>query len=117
MKFVLVDHLRRQRALQAVAEAPEGYVVTITPKKRTLGQAALFHDLCEQLGAELGYTPAEMKDVIKMEVFGPVERKIGGRKLIELKSTADMDTKELSLLINALHIRAGECGVTLYTNV
>lgn len=113
-RFVLVDHLRRQRAVEAVKSAPENYIVTVSEKKRTLPQSNLFHDLCGQLADETGYTQAEIKDLAKMEVFGPIEREVQGRKLIELKSTADMDTKELSQLIDWIHLKAAEMGVTLY---
>ena len=114
MRFVLLDHNKRERAVRAIREAPEGYVVTLSPKRRTLNQNALLHDLCAQFGQEIGYTQAEVKDLAKMEVFGPIEREVKGVKLIELKSTADMDTKELGQLIDWIHVRAGEMGVTLY---
>lgn len=42
-QFVLAHHEARRRAVAAVAEAPEGYRVTVEPPKRNLEQNAALH--------------------------------------------------------------------------
>ncbi len=49
MLFVLAHAQAKMRALQAVQDAPEGYVVTIKPPTRNLEQNAKFHALCSDL--------------------------------------------------------------------
>ena len=47
--FILAHDLARQSALQAVKEAPDGFVVEIKQKTRTLDQNAKFHAICADL--------------------------------------------------------------------
>ena len=47
--FILVHLEARKRAAQAVAEAPEGYRVTVEPPKRNGEQNAKFHAICGEL--------------------------------------------------------------------
>lgn len=47
--FRLVNDRVRANASRAVAEAPNGFVVTIAPQKRSTDQNALFHSLCTDI--------------------------------------------------------------------
>lgn len=47
--FVMAHDAARRNAMQAVKEAPEGYVVEIKPKTRSLDQSAKFHAICGDL--------------------------------------------------------------------
>lgn len=47
--FVLSHDLARQRAVEAVKEAPEGYAVTVAEPRRNLDQNAKFHALCSDI--------------------------------------------------------------------
>ena len=47
--FVLAHHEARRRAVAAVAEAPEGWTVTVAPPKRNGEQNAKFHAICSDL--------------------------------------------------------------------
>lgn len=47
--FVLAHELARRRAMAAVADAPEGYVIKVQPPTRSLDQNAKFHALCSDL--------------------------------------------------------------------
>lgn len=47
--FILAHPLARHNAAQAIAEAPDGWRVTIEPPKRTDGQNERFHALCGDL--------------------------------------------------------------------
>ncbi len=44
--FILAHDLARQRAIQAVQDAPEGYAVVVKEITRTLEQNAKFHAMC-----------------------------------------------------------------------
>jgi hypothetical protein len=44
--FVLVHPQARQRAREAIAQAPDGFVVRISEPKRNLDQSAKFHAIC-----------------------------------------------------------------------
>jgi hypothetical protein len=49
MHFVLAHQVARDRAAQAVKDAPDGWVVRITKPTRTLEQNALIHPVCRQI--------------------------------------------------------------------
>ena len=60
MKFILSHDTARKRAMQAVAEAPSGHVVTIKEPTRSLDQNAKFHALCSDLaGTEWAGKPRD----------------------------------------------------------
>lgn len=50
--FILAHDIARKRALQALADAPEGYRVTIEPPKRSGGQNDIFHALCNDIARD-----------------------------------------------------------------
>jgi len=47
--FILAHEQARQNALQGVKTAPQGYVVEIRPKTRSLQQNALLHALIQEI--------------------------------------------------------------------
>ena len=47
--FVMAHDIARTRAVQAVKEAPAGYVVRIEPPKRNGDQNAKFHAICSDI--------------------------------------------------------------------
>ena len=49
MIFVMSHTLARQRAMQAVQNAPEGYCVRVTEPTRSLESNAKFHAVCSDL--------------------------------------------------------------------
>lgn len=49
MKYVLAHDTARKRALEAVANAPAGYVISIKEPNRTSEQNAKFHAICSEL--------------------------------------------------------------------
>jgi len=67
MVYVMSHAEARQRALNAVAESPDGYRVKVEPPKRSLDQNAKFHALCSDLAkqcvewAGMPRTPDEWK--------------------------------------------------------
>jgi len=53
MIFILSHQQARQRAIEAVRDAPEGYVVRVTPKTRSLESNALMWVLLGELSAQV----------------------------------------------------------------
>lgn len=47
--FNLVHPEARRRAMAAVADAPDGWRITVAPQTRTLDQNAKFHALCSDM--------------------------------------------------------------------
>jgi hypothetical protein len=53
-RYILAHDLARRRAVAAVAEAPDGHVVTIGPPGRTPDQNALIHPTVSSIAQALG---------------------------------------------------------------
>lgn len=51
--FNLVHHEARRRAMSAVAEAPDGYRVTIEPQRRNLDQNAALHARISEIAGRM----------------------------------------------------------------
>lgn len=47
--YILAHHEARRRAMTAVADAPDGYVIKVAPPTRSLDQNAKFHAICADL--------------------------------------------------------------------
>lgn len=91
------------------------YQVTISRKraKRSLEQNAKLHVLIGQLATHLGYTPDELKDVIK-HMFGrkKVIEMAGNRTLVPV-STTEYTKAEMSDIIEHIYRLAAEYGAEL----
>jgi hypothetical protein len=48
--YILAHDIARANAVRDVQQAPEGWMVTITPPRRTSDQNAIFHALCGDIG-------------------------------------------------------------------
>lgn len=48
-RFVLINDRVRRNAAQAIADAPDGYVVTVAEPKRSSDQNAMFHAICSDI--------------------------------------------------------------------
>ena len=51
--FILVHDLARKNAIQAICDAPDGYVVEIKPKTRSLDQNAKLHVLIQKISQKV----------------------------------------------------------------
>jgi hypothetical protein len=123
--FNLVHQEARRRAAQAVAEAPEGWRVTIEPPKRNLDQNALLWVLLtcfsEQLkwpvnGAMVQLTPDEWKDVLTAAYRNDAHRIAqglnGGMVILGMK-TSQMGKREFAEFIEFIQSVAVDRGVKL----
>lgn len=80
--------------------------------KRTLKQNNLIHALFSLFAIEIGYTLNETKQLVKSECHFMSYRKDG---YVFLRSTADLDTKELSDFVTWFRNWSGNKGVYLPT--
>ena len=53
--FRLIHQGARNSAIEAIRNAPEGWIVKLQPPKRNLEQSALFHALCAQASRSLDF--------------------------------------------------------------
>jgi hypothetical protein len=96
----------------------DDYQLTIGParKEKTHGQRKLFHALCAEFGREVGYTPGQVKAMVKEEHFGVDTVKLKSGKTYQVvQSSEDADRTEYSDLIETLLRMAAENGVLLDT--
>lgn len=123
--FNLVHHEARRRAVAAVAEAPEGWTVTVAPPRRNLDQNALLWVLLtafsESLkwpvnGAMVRLAPEEWKDVLTAAYRNESQRiamGLNGGMVILGMRTSQLSKREFAEFIEFIHSVAVERGVTL----
>lgn len=125
MKFVMSHDLARRRAVEAVAQAPAGYVVTVKEPSRSLDQNAalwpLLTEFSEQLlwpvnGRMVKMEPEEWKDVLSAAFRGEQARLAmgldGGVVMLGLR-TSKMNKREFSEFLEFIFSVAADRGVVL----
>lgn len=124
--FKLVHGLARQRAVQAVQDAPEGWVVTVSEPTRSLDQNAaswpILQAFSEQLqwpvnGVMTTMSPDNWKDVLtaafRQEQVMLAQGLNGGVVLLGQR-TSKFKVREFSEWLEFLHMVAAERGVVVY---
>lgn len=91
-----------------------GYLVEITMKrhKRTLDQNSYLHVILTAWGGHLGYTLAEIKQLVKERLCPDIFAYEKNRKTF-YRSTADLDTLEATTVIDKIRVTAKETGFTI----
>jgi len=125
MKFVMSHELARRRAVEAVAQAPAGYVVTVKEPSRSLDQNAalwpLLTEFSEQLlwpvnGRMVKMEPEEWKHVLSAAFRGEQARLAmgldGGVVMLGLR-TSKMGKKQFSEFLDFLHATAADRGINI----
>lgn len=116
-RFILSHDTARQRALSAVANAPDGMVVEIKPPTRSLEQNALLWPLLTELAQQIEWygqklTPAEWKDImtagLKKQRAVPG---IDGGFVVIGAHTSKMSKAEFSDLVELIYSFGAEHGV------
>ncbi|MFN6251704.1 MAG: recombination protein NinB [Acetobacteraceae bacterium] len=120
MIFRLAHSEARQRACDAIAQAPENYVVTIKPPTRSLDQNAalwaLLTEFSERLewpvnGAMVRMTPEEWKDVLTAAFRQETARLamgLNGGVVMLGSRTSKMDKRTFSELLDFAQSVAAE---------
>jgi hypothetical protein len=125
VKFVMSHDLARRRAIDAVTQAPAGYVVTVKEPSRSLDQNAalwpLLTEFSEQLlwpvnGRMVKMEPEEWKDVLSAAFRGEQARLAiglnGGVVMLGLR-TSKMGKRQFSEFLDFLHATAVDRGISL----
>ena len=110
MRFKLSNPLQSRQALARLEYlVTKGAVVELTEKKkqRTYSQNSYLHLILTAWGNELGYDLDEMKQVVKMQLL-PSMFQYKKRGLTLYKSTASLDTKQMTTLIDKIRLTAQE---------
>lgn len=123
--FILAHPEARRRAAQCVAEAPEGWRVTVEPPKRTLDQNALLWPLLECFSKQLEWPvngrmvklePDEWKDILSAAYKQESQRVAmglnGGMVMLGLR-TSKMTKAQFSEFIEFLLSVAADRGVVV----
>lgn len=123
--FFMQHSEARRRAMAAVADAPEGWRVTVEPPKRNLEQNSLLWVLlaafADQLvwpvnGAMVKLSPEEWKDILSAAYKRESQRVAmgldGGMVMLGLR-TSKLNKKEFAELIEFIHSVAADRGVEL----
>ena len=116
MRFVLYPYPSQSRlnCVQAIHNAPDGYVVTIEEPDKTPSQRGLFHLLCDALGQEIGMRPGDIKELAKAQIFGYKTVKLGGIELTVADGSSEgLGKKGYGQLIDVVYQMAAEAGVIL----
>ena len=123
--FGLVHAEARRRAMAAVANAPEGYRVTVEPPKRTLDQNSLLWPVLECFSAQLEWpvngrmvkmTAEDWKDLLSAAYRRESQRVAmgvdGGMVMLGLR-TSKMNKREFSEFLEFIFSVAADRGVVL----
>lgn len=126
--FRLSHHEARRRAMAAVADAPDGYVVTVQEPTRSTDQNAaqwpILEAFSEQLqwpvnGAMVNLSAEEWKDVLTAAFQGETVRLAqglnGGVVMLGLR-TSQMGKRRFSEWLDFLHATAALRGVVVYAD-
>ena len=116
-RYIMSHELARQRAIDAVRNAPAGYVVEIREPTRTLDQNALLWPLLTEVSRQVDWygqtlTEDEWKDVFtaglrKQKAVPGID---GGFVMVGSK-TSRMNKREFSELVELIYAFGAERGV------
>jgi hypothetical protein len=115
--FVLAHDLARSRAVEAVKNAPSGYIITIKEPTRTLEQNALMWRLLTEISSQVTWygsklTKEEWKDVLSASLKKQKAIPgIGGGFVVTGLRTSKMTKKELAELVELAYAFGIEQGV------
>lgn len=118
--FALVHAEARRRAVQAVQNAPEGNVVTVSEPTRNLEQNALLWAMLHEISDQVDWHGRKLSPEDWKHVFSSSLRRLDvvpnldGTGFVALGlSTSKMTRREFSDLIELIHAFAAEHGVEL----
>lgn len=116
--FNLVHPLARKRAMQAVADAPEGYCVTVAEPTRNLDQNAKLWAMLAEVSAQVVWHGKKLSPESWKAVFSSAIRKLevvpnlDGTGFVALgQSTSQMSKREFGELIELIQAFGAQHGV------
>lgn len=109
---VLIDLIRR--SAQVLREHPLEVIIRSPRKEKTATQRGLWHAIIGDIAKELGYTPAQMKQVIKTQYYGTDVIKLpNGLRVEVIQSSEDEDREGYARLIDFTMQLAAENGIII----
>jgi hypothetical protein len=115
--FNLVHPLARKRAMAAVADAPEGFCVTVAEPTRSLEQNSLLWPLLDALSKQINWhgqrlSSEEWKDVLSASLKRQrVVPGIDGGFVVLGQRTSQMGKREFSELLELVYAFGAQQGV------
>jgi hypothetical protein len=124
-RYVLVHDLARQRALEAIREAPQGFEVLVKEPTRNTGQNAAMWPILEAFSEQLEWpvngvmtklTPEEWKSLLSAAFRKETRVAMGldGGFVMLGERTSSFGKREFSDFLEFLHATAAARGVTVY---
>jgi hypothetical protein len=105
--------LRAVSEVEAVIPGDVEVVIKKHVRNKTGEQRGWFHKLCQMLGDELGYTMGEIKELVKKDILGTREIRIGDRCTEVTESSEQQLRDRYSDLIEGVYRIGAEAGVVL----
>jgi len=115
--FRLAHQVARQRAIQAVQNAPEGFVVEVKEPTRSLDQNALMWPLLQELSRQVNWYGQHLSDEEWKDVLSASLKKqkvvpgIDGGFVVCGQRTSKMSKAEFSDLIELIYAFGAQHGV------
>lgn len=122
--FILSHQQARQRTIEAIKNAPDGYSVTLEEPRRTLDQNAALWPLLQAFSEQLEWqvngkmtkmSPDDWKDILTA-AFGQENTRIvpglDGRLVILGMKTSKMSKRQFSDFLEFIHATAAEKGIS-----
>jgi hypothetical protein len=124
-RYVLVHDLARQRALEAIREAPQGFEVLVKEPTRNTGQNAAMWPILDAFSEQLEWpvngvmtklTPEEWKSLLSAAFRKETRVAMGldGGFVMLGERTSSFGKREFSDFLEFLHATAAARGVTVY---
>ena len=116
-RYIMSHELARQRAIDAVRNAPAGYVVEIREPTRTLDQNALLWPLLTEVSRQVDWYGQKLTEDEWKDVFTAGLRKqkavpgIDGGFVMVGSKTSRMNKREFSELVELIYAFGAERGV------
>lgn len=116
-RYIMSHELARQRAIDAVRNAPSGYVVEIREPTRTLDQNALLWPLLTEVARQVDWYGQKLTEDEWKDVFTAGLRKqkavpgIDGGFVMVGSKTSRMNKREFSELVELIYAFGAERGV------
>ena len=116
-RYIMSHELARQRAIDAVRNAPAGYVVEIREPTRTLDQNALLWPLLTEVSRQVDWYGQKLTEDEWKDVFTAGLRKqkavpgIDGGFVMVGSKTSRMNKREFSDLVELIYAFGAERGV------
>jgi hypothetical protein len=124
-RYVLVHDLARQRALEAIREAPQGFEVLVKEPTRNTGQNSAMWPILDAFSEQLEWpvngvmtklTPEEWKSLLSAAFRKETRVAMGldGGFVMLGERTSSFGKREFSDFLEFLHATAAARGVTVY---